>query len=117
MDETNFDVTDGLDVTDTLNLPADPTDQDRSVFIPATPVSPAVQVDMIPTVTLPLTKATKSHVAATIGAITGAGQVAVQFLPDGVIKTYVSAAVAVITVGALWLGVYTPANLPKFTKQ
>jgi hypothetical protein len=87
------------------------------VFVPATPVSPAVQVDAIPTVTLPLTTATKSHIAASIAAVSGAGQVAIQFLPDGAIKEYISAGVAVVTVAAIWLGVYTAPNMPKITKK
>lgn len=107
------------DVTANLNLPADPPDEERSqaVEIPATPYSPALEVSDIPVVQLPLTTAAKAHLAGGIAAASGAGEVAIQLLPDGAIKTYISAGVAVVTVIAIWLGVYVVPNIPKITKK
>lgn len=101
-------------------VPADqasPEADTRTVDIPATPISPAYTVSDIPTVTLPLTKATKSHIAAGIAAVAGVGQIATEILPDGVVRTYVQAGVGILTVAAVWLGVYVAPNLPKITKQ
>lgn len=88
-----------------------------SVDIPATPVTPGYEVSDIPTVNLPLTTATKAHLAGGIAAVAGAGQIATELLPDGVIRTYVQTGVAVLTVIAIWLGVYTVPNIPKLTRK
>lgn len=104
------------DVTDNLNLPPDP-ENPSTVGIPATPYSPALEVSDIPTLQLPLTTAAKAHIAGGIAAASGAGEVAIQLLPDGAIKTYISAGVAVVTVIAIWLGVYAVPNIPKITKK
>lgn len=87
------------------------------VVVPATPVTPRWDVSDIPTITLPVTKATKSHIAAAITAVVGAGQVALEFLPVGPVTQYLSAGIAVISIGAIWLGVYVAPNLPKFTRK
>lgn len=106
------------DVTANLNLPADPEAPSTPAFsIPATPISAAYEVSDIPTITLPLTKATKSHIAAAISAVIGAAQVALTFLPVGDLTQYIAAGVGVVSVGATWLGVYVAPNLPKITKK
>jgi hypothetical protein len=87
------------------------------VNVPATPVTSAYDVTDIPTITLPLTKATKAHVAAGVAAVAGAAQVATEMLPDGTVKAYVQAGVAVLTIAAVWLGVYTVPNVPKITRK
>lgn len=110
-------VTDPTDVTANVVLPADPDVSVRSVVIPATPVTPEVDVTDIPTVTLPWTKATKSHVAAAITAVVGVGQVALQFLPHSDITEYIAAGVGVVSVIAVWMGVYITPNLPKFNQK
>lgn len=107
------------DATSTLNLPPDPETPSvpTVVDIPATPASPAVTVSDIPTITLPWTKATKAHVGAALATVTGGGEIAAQFLPDGPVKAYVTAAVAVAGIIAIWLGVYVIPNVPKVTKD
>lgn len=86
------------------------------VTIPATPVTAAYQVSDVPTISLPFTKATKSHIAAAITAVLGLGQLALDVFPVGHVTQYIAAGVAVVGVGASWLGVYVAPNLPKITK-
>lgn len=89
----------------------------QAVSVPATPVSSAYDVTDIPTITLPLTKATKAHVSGVIAAVSGAAQISVQVLPPSDVTAYISAALAVLTIGAVWLGVYSVPNIPKIVKR
>jgi hypothetical protein len=64
-----------------------------------------------------MTKSTKAHVAAGVAAVAGAAQLATEVLPDGAVKAYVQAGVGVLTIAAVWLGVYTVPNVPKITRK
>lgn len=88
-----------------------------SVGIPATPVTPGYEVSDIPTVNLPLTTATKAHLAGGIAIVAGVAQVATELIPEGDVRTYIQAGVGVLTAIAIWLGVYTVPNLPKIIRK
>ena len=81
----------------TFNLPETPaeipaqvpTNAGGVVNIPPTPVTPAYTVSDVPTISLPFTKATKSHIAAAITAVLGLGQLALDVFPVGHVTQYI----------------------------
>jgi hypothetical protein len=106
--------------TDTSATDADPlvtpATDDEPIVIPATPKTPSVTVSDIPTITLPVTKATKAHITSIVAAVSGVFQVVGLLLPGNTPEhAYLAAGIGVVSVFAHFLGVYAVPNLPKIT--
>jgi hypothetical protein len=98
------------------HLPDTTVNADGSVNIPL-PDGTNVNVSDIPIINIPMTKATKAHIAGIATGILTVLETTAQVIPDSQTRMYVMLAAGVITVAATWFGVYVVPNLPKITRK
>jgi hypothetical protein len=98
------------------HLPDTTTNADGSVNIPL-PDGSNLNVSDIPTINIPLSKATKAHIAGIATGVLTVLETSAQVITDGQTRMYVMLAAGVITAAATWFGVYVVPNLPKITRK